>query len=210
MQKFGVRVLEGYGATECSPVVAVNVPMHPRAGWAGRLLPAVEYRLEHVEGVSGNDPQVGRLLVRGPNIMRGYLNPEPNAKFLALNGWYDTGDIVRVDEHRFVQVLGRLKRFAKVSGEMVSLGAVEDALAIRLNHHGSKFAVAVIARRDESKGEKLVAVTNEPCLTLEEVREAVRGAGLGNLAAPRELKVVPEMPLLATGKVDYRSLEKMM
>jgi len=207
MQKFGVRVLEGYGATECSPVVAVNVPMNPRAGWAGRLLPGVDYRLEPVEGVSGSDPQVGRLLVRGPNIMRGYLNPQPNAKFLALNGWYDTGDIVRVDEHRFVQVLGRLKRFAKISGEMVSLGAVEDALA-RLNHFGPKFAVAVIAQRDESKGEKLVAVTNEPRLTLAEVREAVRAAGLGNLAMPRELRTVREMPLLATGKVDYRRLSE--
>lgn len=204
MQKFGVRVLEGYGATECSPVLAVNVPMHPRAGWAGRLLPQVEHRLEKVEGVGGEDPDVGRLLVRGPNIMRGYLNPQPNAKFQEQNGWYDTGDIVRVDERRFLQVLGRLKRFAKVSGEMVSLGAVEEALAARLNHHGPKFAVAVIARPDESKGEKLVAVTNEPRLSLEEVREAVRSAGLGNLAAPRELKVIAEMPLLATGKVDYR------
>lgn len=210
MQKFGVRLLEGYGATECSPVVAANVPMQPRSGWAGRLLPGIEHRLEPVEGVSNGDNQVGRLLVKGPNIMRGYLNTEPNQKFQALGGWYDTGDIVRVDEHGFVQVLGRLKRFAKVSGEMVSLGAVEEALAQRLNHFGSKFSIAVVARRDEVKGEKLVAVTNDDRLTLEEVREVVRAGGLSNLAAPRELRVVHEMPLLGTGKIDYRSLERLI
>src|SRR5262249_12987849 len=131
---------------------------------------------------------------RGPNVMRGYLNADANAKFQALGGWYDTGDIVKDDTDGYLFVLGRLKRFAKISGEMVSLTAVEEALAGAFPKYGLKFAVAVVARPDEAKGEKLIAVTNEPKLTLEEVREAVRARGLNNLAAPRELKVLHEFP----------------
>jgi acyl-[acyl-carrier-protein]-phospholipid O-acyltransferase/long-chain-fatty-acid--[acyl-carrier-protein] ligase len=205
MQKFGVRILEGYGATECSPCVSVNTPMRPLAGSAGQFLPGVEHRIEPVEGVS----EGGRLLVRGANIMRGYLNPEPNAKFQAMDGWYDTGDIVKVDEDGFLHILGRLKRFAKISGEMVSLGAVEDALAAAFPQYGPKFCVAVISAPDENKGERLVAVTNEPRLSLEQVREAVRSKGLSNLAAPREIRVVHDFPLLGTGKVNYRELQRM-
>jgi acyl-[acyl-carrier-protein]-phospholipid O-acyltransferase/long-chain-fatty-acid--[acyl-carrier-protein] ligase len=251
MQKFGIRVLEGYGATECSPCLAVNVPMRPRPGSAGEFLPGIEYRLEHVEGINtqpsnsraeaggsasdstgeaaaaakaggsaephgANGPsareqtpgKTGRLFVRGPNVMRGYLNTEANARFQALQGWYDTGDIVKVDADGFVHILGRLKRFAKVSGEMVSLTAVEDVLAASFPQFGLKFAIAVVARPDEAKGEKLIAVTNEPKLTLDEVRQAIRGRGLGNLAVPRELKVLHELPRLGSGKVNHRELEK--
>src|SRR5262249_28844423 len=124
-RRFGARVLEGYGATECGPVISVNTPLAPKHGSAGKLMPGLDYRLEPVEGVA----EGGRLFVRGPNVMRGYLNPDANEKFKALKGWYDTGDIVTVDEERFVFIQGRLKRFAKISGEMVSLTAVEDALA---------------------------------------------------------------------------------
>jgi acyl-[acyl-carrier-protein]-phospholipid O-acyltransferase/long-chain-fatty-acid--[acyl-carrier-protein] ligase len=142
--------------------------------------------------------------------MRGYVNPEANASFQAMDGWYDTGDIVKVDDEGYVFILGRLKRFAKVSGEMVSLSAVEDALAGAFPQYGQRFAVAVIARPDENKGERLIAVTNEQKLTLEQVREAVRSRGLGNLAAPRDIKVVREIPKLGTGKINHRELEKMM
>ena len=154
--------------------------------------------------------QVGRLFVRGPNVMRGYLNPDANAKFRELGGWYDTGDIVKVDADGFVYILGRLKRFAKVSGEMVSLTAVEDALAGAFPQYGLHFAAAVLARPDAAKGEKLVVVTNEPRLTVEAVRDAVRARGLGNLAVPREIKVVREVPKLGTGKVNHRELERMV
>ena len=123
-ERFGIRVLEGYGATECSPCVSVNTPMSPRLGTAGELLPGIEWKIETIEGVT----EGGRLFVRGPNVMKGYLNADANAKFQSLGGWYDTGDIVRVDDDKFVHILGRLKRFAKVSGEMVSLAAVEEAL----------------------------------------------------------------------------------
>ncbi len=203
-EKFGVRVLEGYGATECSPCVSVNVPINPRQGSVGELLPGMECRVEPVEGVA----EGGRLFVRGPNVMKGYVNPDANAKFQALGGWYDTGDIVRVDDDRFLHILGRLKRFAKVSGEMVSLTAVEEALAGAFPQYGLRFAVAVVAQPDEDKGERLIAVTNESRLTLEEVRTAIKAKGLSNLAVPRDIKVVREIPKLGTGKVNHRELEK--
>ena len=148
--------------------------------------------------------------MRGPNIMKSYVNPEANAAFQSMGGWYDTGDIVRVDDEGYVFILGRQKRFAKVSGEMVSLSAVEDALTGAFPQYGARFAVAVIARPDENKGERLIAVTNEQKLTLEQIREAVRARGLGNLAAPRDVKVVREIPKLGTGKINHRELEKMV
>jgi acyl-[acyl-carrier-protein]-phospholipid O-acyltransferase/long-chain-fatty-acid--[acyl-carrier-protein] ligase len=206
MLKFGVRILEGYGATECSPCLSVNLPMRLRQGSAGQFLPGIQYKLEPVEGVA----EGGRLFVRGPNIMRGYLNAEANAKFQALGGWYDTGDIVRIDADGFVFILGRLKRFAKVSGEMVSLAAVEDALASAFPQYGLKFVVAVVARPDAARGEKLIAVTNEPRLTMEEVRAAIQARGLSNLAVPREIKPIHDLPRLGTGKIDHRELEKMV
>jgi acyl-[acyl-carrier-protein]-phospholipid O-acyltransferase / long-chain-fatty-acid--[acyl-carrier-protein] ligase len=204
MRKFGVRILEGYGATECSPCISGNMPLRPRYGSTGQFLPGIEYRLEPVEGIKNG----GRLFVRGPNIMRGYLNLEANARFQALGGWYDTGDIVRVDTDGFVYILGRLKRFAKISGEMVSLASVEEVLAGAFPQYGIRFAVALVAREDEAKGEKLVAVTNEPKLTLEEVRAAVQDRGLSNLCVPREIKVLHDLPRLSTGKVDHRELER--
>lgn len=217
MRKFGVRVLEGYGATECSPCLSVNTPMQPRPASAGQLLPGVEYRVEAVEGVddtpgtereSSSDGETGRLFVRGPNVMRGYLNPEANARFEQLGGWYDTGDIARVDADGFVYILGRLKRFAKISGEMVSLTAIEDALASAFPQYGLKFNVTVITQPDEAKGEKLIAVTNEPRLALGEIRESLRKAGLSNLAVPREIKVMHEIPHLGTGKIDHREIQR--
>ena len=142
--------------------------------------------------------------------MHGYLNPEANAKFRELGGWYDTGDIARVDEEGFVHILGRLKRFAKVSGEMVSLTAVEDALAGAFPHYGLRFAAAVVAKPDETKGEKLIAITNEPKLTLSDIRVAIQAGGLNNLAMPRELRLMYNLPRLSTGKVNHRELEAMV
>jgi acyl-[acyl-carrier-protein]-phospholipid O-acyltransferase/long-chain-fatty-acid--[acyl-carrier-protein] ligase len=142
--------------------------------------------------------------------MKGYLNADANAKFLALDGWYDTGDIVSVDANGFFYVRGRMKRFAKVSGEMVSLTAVEDALAGAFPQYGLRCQVAIITRHEESKGEALIAVTNEPNLKPDEIRDAIKAKGLTNLSVPREIKVVKEIPKLGTGKVDYRALEALM
>jgi acyl-[acyl-carrier-protein]-phospholipid O-acyltransferase/long-chain-fatty-acid--[acyl-carrier-protein] ligase len=233
MHKFGVRILEGYGATECSPCVTVNVPMHSRTGSAGRFLPGIEHRLEPVEGIEDREhvgagqqgdsidrgephsapspfSASGRLLVRGPNIMRGYLNEPANTEFLKLNGWYDTGDIARVDADGYLFLLGRLKRFAKVSGEMISLTAVEDALCAAFSEYGPHFAIAVVAIPDPARGEKIVAVTNEPKMSLTQVREAIHERGLGNLAMPKAIQFLPELPRLSTGKVNHRELQEMV
>jgi len=247
-QKFGVRILEGYGATECSPAISATTPLEPKHGTAGRFLPGVEWRLEAVEGIgeageqagkresesaaaSGEPsaahqpsaapahqptfppahfPTCGRLFVRGPNIMKGYLNPDANAKFHSGGGWYDTGDIVSVDAEGFVSIRGRMKRFAKISGEMVSLTAVEDALAGAFPHYGLRMATAVVTRPDEDKGEALICCTNEPKLTPAEIRDAIKAKGLGNLCVPREIVVVKEIPKLGTGKVNHRELQTMV
>lgn len=205
-QKYGVRILEGYGATECSPCVSLNTPLEPRYGSVGRLLPGMESKLEPVEGVE----EGGRLFVRGPNVMKGYLNADANATFLALDGWYDTGDVVSVDADGYLHVRGRMKRFAKVSGEMVSLTAVEDALAGAFPQYGLHCQTAVITRPDENKGEALIVVTNEPKLTLDEIRDAIKAKGLTNLSVPREIKVVKEIPKLGTGKVNHRELQTLL
>jgi len=201
-RRFGVRILEGYGATECSPVISVNTRMEPKFGSAGRFLPGIEYRLEAIEGVSTG----GRLFVRGPNVMKGYLNEDANARFHALDGWYDTGDIVSVDTEGYLHIQGRLKRFAKVSGEMVSLTAVEEAFAGAFPAYGPRCEVAVVSLPDADKGERLVAVSNEPRLTLPELRNAIKASGLSNLCAPRELLSLPRIPKLGTGKTNHREL----
>ena len=205
-RRFGVRILEGYGATECSPAITVNTLLNPLHGSAGKFLPGIEFKLEPIDGVETG----GRLFVRGPNVMRGYLNPDANEKFQALGGWYDTGDIVSVDADGFVHILGRLKRFAKISGEMVSLTAVEDALAGAFPQYGLRCQIAVVTRPDEGKGEVLIAVTNEPKLQLDEIRAAIKSKGLSNLCIPREIKVVREIPKLGTGKTNHRELQKIL
>lgn len=201
-RKFGIRLLEGYGATECAPVIAANNRIQPLFGSVGRFLPGMEWRIEAVEGVA----EGGRLFVRGPNVMRGYLNTEANEKFKSLGGWYDTGDVARVDQEGFLFLLGRLKRFAKVSGEMVSLTAVEDALAGAFPQHGLRCEVAVVSIPDVDKGEKLIAISNEAKLTLEEIRAVIKAKGLTNLCVPREVRAVREIPKLGTGKVNHREL----
>jgi len=190
--------------------------MHLQLGSAGQFLPGIEFKLEPVEGIQGRPGRAkggtnaGRLLVRGPNIMKGYVNPEANAQFQSLNGWYDTGDVVEVDSEGYLHILGRLKRFAKISGEMVSLTAVEDALSTAFPEFGPKFAIAVIARPDPIRGEKLVAVSTEPKLTLTQIREAIRAHGLSNLAVPKELTTIHELPRLGTGKINHRELANLL
>jgi acyl-[acyl-carrier-protein]-phospholipid O-acyltransferase/long-chain-fatty-acid--[acyl-carrier-protein] ligase len=203
-QKFGVRVLEGYGATECSPCISANTPLRAKHGSAGMFMPGIEWKLEPIEGVT----EGGRLFVRGPNVMRGYLNADANAAFQKLGGWYDTGDIARVDEEGFVHLLGRLKRFAKISGEMVSLTAIEEALAGAFPHYGLRCQVAVVSRPDADKGEILIAVANDAKLQLEEIRAVLRAKGFPNLCVPREVKFLRDIPKLGTGKVNHRELQK--
>lgn len=201
--KYGIRILEGYGATECSPCISLNTRMEAKIGSAGRFLPEVQYRLENVNGVDRG----GRLFVKGPNVMKGYLNAEANAAFRSLEGWYDTGDIAEVGEDGFLQILGRLKRFAKISGEMISLTAVEESLAGHFEHLGGlRTEVAIIAQADPLKGEKLVAVANHPAITLQDIRKLLLDAGHSPLSVPRQLITVSTIPKLGTGKIDHRQL----
>lgn len=205
-RKFGIRITEAYGVTECSPGISANTKADNRFGSVGRILPDMKWKLEPVDGVK----DAGRLFVKGPNVMKGYLNKEANEAFQSLNGWYDTGDIVKVDEDGYFWIKGRAKRFAKISGEMVSLTAVEDALAGAFPNHGEDCEIAVIAITDEDKGEKLIAVTNEPNLTTSEIRNAVADAGLINLCTPREIHVLKEIPKLGTGKLNHREAQRLV
>lgn len=203
MEKFGIRVLEGYGATEAAPVLTANTPMAYREGTVGRFLPGIEWQLEEIPGVA----EGGRLHVAGSNIMAGYLRPErPGELQPALSvygdGWYDTGDVVRVDAEGYVTILGRAKRFAKIGGEMVSLATVEDlAVEIWPGHHH-----AAISLPDERKGEKILLVTDCRQADRPGFARAAQARGYGELYLPREVRVMKELPLLATGKVDYPAL----
>ena len=195
-EKFGIRILEGYGATETSPALAVNTPMHFKAGTVGRLLPGIEHRLERVDGIDGG----GRLFVRGPNVMLGYLRAEtPGVLQPPAGGWYDTGDIVEFDEHGFVTIKGRAKRFAKVAGEMVPLGAVEDLVAKVWPEHQH----AVVAVPDPKRGEQLVLVTERADANRAALAAAAREAGLPEIFVPRSIVPVARVPILGTGKIDY-------
>ncbi|MBF0269455.1 MAG: acyl-[ACP]--phospholipid O-acyltransferase [Alphaproteobacteria bacterium] len=196
MEKFGVRILEGYGATETAPVIAVNTPMHFKAGTVGRILPGIDYRLEQMPGV----PEGGRLWVKGPNIMLGYYRAEKPGLLEPLNdGWYDTGDIVSIDELGFVRILGRAKRFAKIAGEMISLGKVEGEIAALWpqQHH------AVIALPDERKGEQLILITENQSAARDAILAHFRAQGLSELMAPKAILKVDRLPILGTGKTDY-------
>lgn len=199
----GVTVLEGYGATEAAPVVAVNHPERNRPGSVGQILPGIEYRVDEVPGITGG----GRLFLRGPNVMEGYISPEDPETLDPLHeGWHDTGDIVDVDAEGYVTILGRVKRFAKIGGEMVSLMAVEG-LASGVwpdNRH------AVVAIPDSRKGEKLVLVTDYADASSAQLAEWAREQGAPELAVPKKIIKVAEIPALGTGKTDYVAIQKMV
>ncbi|MCP5137359.1 MAG: AMP-binding protein [Gammaproteobacteria bacterium] len=204
LNKFGVRILEGYGATETSPVLSVNSPQRYRAGSVGPFLPRVEYRLEPVEGV----PEGGQLIVRGPNVMLGYLRAErpgvlelPRYEFAdgsVREGWYDTGDIARVEDG-FLYLIDRAKRFAKIGGEMVSLAGVETLV------HGlwPQLGHAAVAIPDERKGERIVLITEHPDVNRHAITQRIQELGQSELSAPSIIHRVDVLPTLSTGKTDY-------
>jgi len=205
-EKFGLRIFEGYGATETAPVLAANTPMAFRSGTVGQLLPEIEARVVPVPGIDRG----GLLHVRGPNVMSGYLRYEhpgvlePPSSELGV-GWYNTGDVVEIDDDGFVTILGRVKRFAKVAGEMISLEVVEN-IAVA----ASPDAVhAASSQPDEQRGEAIVLFTTDPTLTRERLQETARSGGQPEIAIPRKLVTVEALPLLGTGKVDYVALKRL-
>jgi acyl-[acyl-carrier-protein]-phospholipid O-acyltransferase/long-chain-fatty-acid--[acyl-carrier-protein] ligase len=193
--KHGTAILEGYGATECAPVISCNLPTRTKPGSVGALLPGIEARLEPVAGIT----EGGRLFVKGPNVMSGYmLHATPGVLVPANDGWHDTGDIVEIDAAGLITIKGRAKRFAKIGGEMVSLAAVESvaqALWPENNH-------VVLSVADPRRGEQLVLVTDRQGADRAALQAAAKVEGLAELWLPRVIVHVPQIPVLATGKVD--------
>lgn len=203
MEKFGLRILEGYGVTETAPVLALNTPMFNRFGTVGRIMPGMEARLEAVPGVE----EGGRLHVRGPNIMLGYLRAEnPGVLEPPAEGWHDTGDIVSIDREGFVTIKGRAKRFAKIAGEMVSLAAVE-ALAAECWPDALS---AVASLPDARKGERLVLVTQQQSATRAAFQSFAKSKGAAELMVPAEVLVVPAVPVLGSGKLDFAGVGRLV
>ncbi|WP_420548134.1 acyl-[ACP]--phospholipid O-acyltransferase [Curvivirga sp.] len=202
-EKFGLRILEGYGATETSPVLSTNTAMHFKAGTVGRLMPGLKAELEPVPGIE----EGGKLIVSGPNVMKGYMLAEKPGEILPpLNGRYDTGDIVDIDAEGFVTIKGRAKRFAKIAGEMVSLGAVETFIA----KNWSDQMHAVVTIPDPKKGEALVLVTENAALERKALSEAAKSEGMVELMIPKQILTVDQLPVLGTGKTDYVSIQKLV
>jgi acyl-[acyl-carrier-protein]-phospholipid O-acyltransferase / long-chain-fatty-acid--[acyl-carrier-protein] ligase len=187
-------------------VIAVNTPMHFRAGTVGRLLPAIEASLEAIPGIDDEGGSVGRLAIRGPNIMAGYYKADaPGVLQPPHEGWHDSGDIVKIDAEGYVAIRGRAKRFAKIGGEMISLPAVEGyagTLWPGLDH-------AVVTRPDPRKGEQLVLFTTKAGATASELLGWAKANGVAEISVPKDVRVVDALPVLGTGKLDYPRLSEM-
>lgn len=204
--KFGIRILEGYGATECAPVLAVNTPMANKNGSVGTLMPGLEAKLEAVPGIGTG----GLLFVRGPNVMLGYylydqlgvIQPPRNG---SDEHWYNTGDIVEIDSDGFVIIKGRVKRFAKIAGEMISLETVEDIA----NHASTQHQHAATTQTDLQRGENIILYTTDTTLTREQLANSAKELGSPELAIARKIILIAELPLLGTGKTDYVTLKQM-
>ena len=203
LEKFGLRILEGYGVTETAPALALNTPMFNKFGAVGRILPGMEARLDKVEGVE----EGGRLVVRGPNVMLGYLRADrPGVLEPPPDGWHDTGDIVTIDDQGFITIKGRAKRFAKVGGEMISLAAVETLAGDLWTQH----VCAVVAVPDARKGERLILATQKKDATRAEFMAYAKQQHAADLMIPSEVMIFDKLPLLGSGKVDMVSLAKLV
>ena len=201
-RKYAMEILEGYGVTETSPVAAANQPGAMRPGTVGRLMAGMQARLEPVEGI----PHAGRLYLKGPNIMMGYIKPDqPGVIQPPEGGWHDTGDVVAIDDEGFLSIKGRLKRFAKLGGEAVSLAVVENCASAVW----PDFAHAAVAFPDGRKGEQIVLVTTNPEAQRIELVGWAQNHGVSELAIPRKIVHVKDIPVLGTGKTDYVRVEKM-
>ena len=201
IDKFGIRILEGYGCTEASPLVAVNTFMQYRKGSVGRLLPGIDAKIEPVDGIEHG----GRLFIKGPNIMLGYLkSDQPGLIQPVKNHWYDTGDIAHIDQEKYLFILGRAKRFAKIGGEMISLTYVESMIQDFWpdNMH------AVIAQPDPVKGEQLLLITDHPQAQRQALLHYAKSQGYNELQVPNKIHHLAQLPVLGSGKVDYVTLKQ--
>ena len=202
-RKYRVELLEGYGVTEAAPVIAANQSGANRPGTVGHVLPGIETRIEPVEGIRG----AGRLFVRGPNVMLGYIDAgRPGEIVPPADGWHDTGDVVALDEDGYLSIRGRLKRFAKIGGETVSLTVVENCASALWPDH----AHAAICIPDGRKGEAIVLATTNAAATRAELVAWVHNHGVPELAVPKRIVTVSDIPVLGTGKTDYVGVTTML
>ena len=206
MKKHGVTLLEGYGATETSPVISVNSHEFNRPGSTGRVIPGVQVRIENFEtGEECATREVGKIMVKGDSVMKGYYDdPELTANALK-DGWYDTGDMGFFDEENYLWHAGRFKRFAKVGGEMVSLVKVENTLEKCLPEGVSCCVVEVM---DEKKGSYIVATVSQEVNKTEILRKMMDELPI--IALPRQFIVISELPMMSTGKIDFRTVTGMV
>lgn len=201
-EKYGVRVFEAYGSTETAPGVTFNTPMYNKANTVGRLFPGIEAKVVPVEGIK----EGGKLIVSGPNIMLGYLYADRPGEIVAPeNNEYDTGDIVTIDEDKFITIVGRSKRFAKIGGEMVSLPSVETSI----NKLWPEHLHAVVNIPDGKKGEALVLITTQAQADRKALMTHFKDHGISELALPKHIKFMDKLPVLGTGKTDYVTLGKL-
>jgi len=200
-EKFGIRILEGYGTTECAPVLSANTPMANRHGSVGQLMPGIDYKLEPVPGIE----QGGVFHVKGENVMLGYYKYDAPAQLVVPEqGWYNTGNVVTVDNEGFIFIKGRVKRFAKVAGEMVSLEVVEKIAHTAAPEHQH----AATTQVDLQRGENIVLFTTDPALKREDLQIVAKNLGTPELAIARKIIRLDEIPLLGTGKTDYVMLKE--
>ena len=203
LEKFGLRILEGYGITEMAPVLALSTPMFNKNGSVGRLMPGMSAKLEPVDGIEDG----ARLVVSGPNTMLGYLKDDrPGVLQPPQDGWHDTGDIVAIDENGFITIKGRAKRFAKIAGEMVSLAAL-DQLAAQLWPDAIS---ATASMPDERKGERIVLVTQQKGANRSDFAAFAKSRGASDLMIPAEVVTVGTMPLLGSGKLDFAGIKRLV
>lgn len=195
---FCVSIMQGYGVTEASPVLSCNTALYQRTGTVGRFFPAIEWRLEEVPGLAHG----GRLWVKGPNVMLGYLKAEQPGVIQPQGEWYDTGDIVDVDKDGYITILGRAKRFAKIGGEMVSL-AVSEELAASLRPDQAHAAITTL---DERKGEQVILLSESPDMSRQLLMQAAKEAGIAEIFLPKQVLLVEAIPRLGNGKIDYPKL----
>ena len=208
-------ICEGYGVTECAPLVSVNPPQNPVRGTIGRVMPSMEYKLLHPETLQPlSEDEPGLLVVRGPNVFSGYLEDDVMPPFIRLDNkeWYNTGDLVRRNEHGGLTFCGRLQRFVNLGGEMISLPAIEETLAAALELDDVSYsggALIAIEAKNRDTHPELVLFSCVP-LDHERVNSLIRAAGLSPLHHIRQIRRVDEMPVLGTGKVDYLALREML
>lgn len=198
--KFCVNIMQGYGITETSPAISFNTMLEHKTGSVGRAFPGIECRLEAVAGLERG----GKLLIKGENVMLGYIKADNAVVIQPQDPWYDTGDIVEIDDDGFITIIGRAKRFAKIGGEMVSLMVAEE-LAL---HLFPEHAHAAIAVADERKGEHIVMYSECPSITREALLALAREKGSPEIALPRHILHIPEIPRLGSGKIDYPELAR--